>query len=126
MLPQLWLGSDPWPRNPICCGVAEKEKKKKREREKIKKPIPCQCHLILTVVEVFCAERVSDAREEEEAPAGPVLAWLLGPIHLPTLAGRQCDLLAHLFRRAVCSSQAVFVLTASQDPLNLCCAPTIW
>ena len=25
---QLWLGSDPWPRNSICLGVAKKEKKK--------------------------------------------------------------------------------------------------
>ena len=24
---QLWLGSDPWPRNSICCKVAKKEKK---------------------------------------------------------------------------------------------------
>ena len=26
---QLWLGSDPWPGNSICCGVAKKEKKDK-------------------------------------------------------------------------------------------------
>ena len=25
----VWLGNDPWPRNPICHGVAKKEKKKK-------------------------------------------------------------------------------------------------
>ena len=31
---QLWLRSDPWLGNPLCCGVAEKEKKKKRERER--------------------------------------------------------------------------------------------
>jgi len=27
---QVGLGSDPWPRNAICCRVAEKEKKKKK------------------------------------------------------------------------------------------------
>ena len=26
---RLWLRSDPWPRNSICCGVAKKEKRKK-------------------------------------------------------------------------------------------------
>ena len=28
MLPKLCLGSDRWPRNAMCCGVAKKEKKK--------------------------------------------------------------------------------------------------
>ena len=28
---QLWLGSDPWPRNSISRGAAKKEKKKKKE-----------------------------------------------------------------------------------------------
>ena len=25
---QLWLGSDPWPRNSVCCRAAKKKKKK--------------------------------------------------------------------------------------------------
>ena len=29
VLPQLWLGSDPCPGNPMCCKVAKNEKKKK-------------------------------------------------------------------------------------------------
>ena len=33
VLLQLWLGSDPWPRNSICHGVAEKEKRKKEMTE---------------------------------------------------------------------------------------------
>ena len=36
---QLWLRSDPWLGNPLCCGVAEKEKKK-RERERGSVQIP--------------------------------------------------------------------------------------
>ena len=27
---QLWLGSDSWPRNLLCCGKAKKKKKKKK------------------------------------------------------------------------------------------------
>ena len=30
VLPQLWLRSDPWPGNFICCKAAKKEKKNKR------------------------------------------------------------------------------------------------
>ena len=30
---QLWLTSDPWPGNSICCGVAKKEKKKRERNE---------------------------------------------------------------------------------------------
>ena len=29
---QLWLTSDPWPKNSRCCGVAKKVKEKKRTR----------------------------------------------------------------------------------------------
>ena len=29
---QLWLGSDPWPRNSICLGTAKKKKKKKKKK----------------------------------------------------------------------------------------------
>lgn len=32
---QLWLGSDSWPRNSVCCGTARKEERE-REREKKK------------------------------------------------------------------------------------------
>ena len=31
---QMWLGSDPWPRNSICRRVAKKKKKKKKDRMK--------------------------------------------------------------------------------------------
>ena len=30
---QLWLGSDPWPGNSTCCGVAKKKKKKNSQKE---------------------------------------------------------------------------------------------
>ena len=30
---QLWLGSDPWPRNSLCCGVAKRGEKKKKEKK---------------------------------------------------------------------------------------------
>ena len=29
---QLWIGSNPWPRNSICCGAAKKEKRRKKEK----------------------------------------------------------------------------------------------
>ena len=32
---QLWLGSDHWPGNTICCGAAKKEKEREREKKNI-------------------------------------------------------------------------------------------
>ena len=49
VLPELHLGSDPWPRTSICCGVAKKEKKRKQNKTKfIPGPFPKQ--------HCFCAQ----------------------------------------------------------------------
>ena len=34
---KLWLGSNPWPRNSICCGAVKKKKKKKKKEKKKRK-----------------------------------------------------------------------------------------
>ena len=35
-LPQLWLRSDPWTGNSVCCSEAKKKKKKKKKKKAIK------------------------------------------------------------------------------------------
>ena len=38
-LPQLWLGSDPWPGNSICQGDGQKRGEKKKRKQEEKKEI---------------------------------------------------------------------------------------